>query len=287
MSPRPSAPARRLPPHSGGSRGAWRSSQLRKSSESMPSAAFLHVLRLHRSRAAGHRVELRRPREPSARITQSNGAATCQRPLEALVIRWRSLLIMEWPVNPSSPTLDTANRRWRASGTVWQSGGSSVEPGLGMRSNRPFRKHAKTPASAPLPHGSRCSPPDTASQPPASSFAVSVGGTARTVDAVAVSGKVVTLTLLSAVTSGQTVTVGYTVPTGADAKPVQDAAGNRAASFANTGAKNPTAAALPAVLSPSTDHVCAPRRVTANEAARTASATLSPGEAPRARPAAR
>ena len=88
---------------------------------------------------------------------------------------------------------------------------------------------------------------DTASQPPASSFAVSVGGTARTVDAVAVSGKVVTLTLSSAVTSGQTVTVGYTVPTGAGAKPVQDAAGNRAASFANTEAKNLTAAALPAV----------------------------------------
>ena len=88
---------------------------------------------------------------------------------------------------------------------------------------------------------------DTASQPPASSFAVSVGGTARTVDAVAVSGKVVTLTLSSAVTSGQTVTVGYTVPTGAGAKPVQDAAGNRAAPFANTEAKNLTAAALPAV----------------------------------------
>ena len=88
---------------------------------------------------------------------------------------------------------------------------------------------------------------DTASQPPASSFAVSVGGTARTVDAVVVSGKVVTLTLSSAVTSGQTVTVGYTVPTGAGAKPVQDAAGNRAASFANTEAKNLTAAALPAV----------------------------------------
>ena len=86
---------------------------------------------------------------------------------------------------------------------------------------------------------------DTASQPPASSFAVPVGGTARTVDAVTVAGKVVTLTLSSAVTSGQTVTVGYTVPTGA--KPVQDAAGNRAASFANTEVKNLTAAALPAV----------------------------------------
>ena len=88
---------------------------------------------------------------------------------------------------------------------------------------------------------------DGDSAPPPSSFAVTVGGTARTVDAVAVSGKAVTLTLSSAVTSGQTVTVGYTVPTGAGAKPVQDAAGNRAASFANTEAKNLTAAALPAV----------------------------------------
>ena len=88
---------------------------------------------------------------------------------------------------------------------------------------------------------------DTASQPASSSFAVSVAGSARTVDAVAVSGSAVTLTLSSAVASGETVTVGYTVPTGADAKPVQDAAGNRAASFANTEAKNLTAAALPAV----------------------------------------
>ena len=88
---------------------------------------------------------------------------------------------------------------------------------------------------------------DGDSAPPASSFAVTVGGTARTVDAVAVSGKAVTLTLSSAVTSGQTVTVGYTVPTGAGAKPVQDAAGNPPASFANTEAKNLTAAALPAV----------------------------------------
>ena len=88
---------------------------------------------------------------------------------------------------------------------------------------------------------------DTASQPASSSFAVSVAGSARTVDAVAVSEKVVTLTLSSAVTSGQTVTVGYTVPTGAGAKPVQDAAGNPAASFANTNATNATDA-LPVVL---------------------------------------
>ena len=88
---------------------------------------------------------------------------------------------------------------------------------------------------------------DTASQPPASSFAVSVGGTARTVDAVAVAGKAVTLTLSSAVTSGQTVTVGYTVPTGAGAKPVQDAAGNRTASVADAEVTNETAPERPVV----------------------------------------
>ena len=88
---------------------------------------------------------------------------------------------------------------------------------------------------------------DTASQPPESSFAVAVGGTARTVDAVAVAGKVVTLTLSSVVTSGQIVTVDYTVPTGVGGKLVQDATGNRAASFANTEVNNLTAAALPAV----------------------------------------
>ena len=88
---------------------------------------------------------------------------------------------------------------------------------------------------------------DTASQPAASSFAVSVAGSARTVDAVAVSGKVVTLTLSSAVASGETVTVGYTVPTGADAKPVQDAAGNRAASVADAEVTNETAPESPVV----------------------------------------
>ena len=88
---------------------------------------------------------------------------------------------------------------------------------------------------------------DTASQPPESSFAVAVGGTAHTVDAVTVAGKVVTLTLSSVVTSGQIVTVDYTVPTGVGAKLVQDTAGNRAASFANTEVNNLTAAALPAV----------------------------------------
>ena len=109
MSPRPSAPARRLPPHSGGSRGACRSSQFPKSSESMPSAAFLRVLRPYRSRAVGRRVELHRSRESSARITQSNRAATCQRPLEhwsydgGAYLSWngRSIHKIQRPTRPS------------------------------------------------------------------------------------------------------------------------------------------------------------------------------------------
>ena len=87
---------------------------------------------------------------------------------------------------------------------------------------------------------------DGDSTPSASSFAVTVANSARTVGAVSVAGKAVTLTLSSAVTLGETVTVGYTVPTGADAKPVQDAAGNPAAAFANTQVTNETAA-LPVV----------------------------------------
>ena len=107
---------------------------------------------------------------------------------------------------------------------------------------------------------------DGDSVPPESSFAVTVthgprtvdalirsdkgatraGRTAHTVDAVEVSEKVVTLTLTSAVVSGETVIVGYTVPTGAGAKPVRDMAGNAAEAFARTPVTN-TTVALPVV----------------------------------------
>ena len=144
MSPRPSAPARRLPPHSSGSRGAWRNSQLPKSSESMPSAAFLRVIHPYRSRAVGRRAELPAP-ENLRHVSRSRTAPQRENAL------WNTGHTMaeptyscECPVNPQNPAPDTANRRWRAPGTVWQSGGSPVEPGLGMRSNRPFRKRAKS-----------------------------------------------------------------------------------------------------------------------------------------------
>ncbi|CCC97339.1 FG-GAP-like repeat-containing protein [Azospirillum baldaniorum] len=63
-------------------------------------------------------------------------------------------------------------------------------------------------------------------QAPAGAFAVTVGGVARTVTAVASSGKTVTLTLDAGATTYQSVTVDYTPP-GSGAK-TADAAGNAA-----------------------------------------------------------
>ena len=89
---------------------------------------------------------------------------------------------------------------------------------------------------------------DGDSVPPASSFAVTVAGSARAIDSAAVSGSTVVLTLSSAVTSGETVTVGYTAPAGAEAKPLQDAAGNPAAAFADAEVTNETAPKSPVVF---------------------------------------
>ena len=83
---------------------------------------------------------------------------------------------------------------------------------------------------------------DAGSKPAADAFAVSVEGAARTVDAVALSGSAVELTLASAAASGETVTVAYTVPTGADAAPLKDAAGNAAAGFSGEAVANATPA---------------------------------------------
>ncbi len=84
---------------------------------------------------------------------------------------------------------------------------------------------------------------DTGSAPGAAAFSVTVDGAARGVDTVAVSGSNVTLTLASAVASGETVTVSYTVPTGSNASPLQDPAGNPVAGFSNEAVANVTAAA--------------------------------------------
>jgi len=69
---------------------------------------------------------------------------------------------------------------------------------------------------------------------PTSAFAVTVGGTSRSVTGAVVSGSTVVLTLASAVLAGATVTVAYTAPTSdlaATNNAIQDTAGNDAASF--------------------------------------------------------
>ncbi|MGF3026869.1 beta strand repeat-containing protein, partial [Methylobacterium aquaticum] len=79
--------------------------------------------------------------------------------------------------------------------------------------------------------------------PTAGAFSVMAGGTAVTVSGVAVDAmaKTVTLTLASAVTSGQTVTVAYTDPSaGDDTNAVQDAIGNDAATLSATSVTNTT-----------------------------------------------
>ena len=58
----------------------------------------------------------------------------------------------------------------------------------------------------------------------------------------ALSGSAVTLTLASAVASGETVTVGYTTPTGANAAPLKDAVGNAVAGFTGATVTNETPA---------------------------------------------
>ena len=94
---------------------------------------------------------------------------------------------------------------------------------------------------------------DPAPAPAPSAFAVTVADTARGVDGIAVSESAVVLTLASAVVSGETVTVGYTVPADAGAARIEDAAGNAAGGFTGeavtneTGASNTAPTGLPAI----------------------------------------
>ena len=86
---------------------------------------------------------------------------------------------------------------------------------------------------------------NAASLPPTSAFSVSVDGVARAVSSVSAtevsaSGRVLTLTLASPVTPGQSVTVGYTKPTGASATPLRDASLNDVANFSSQAVKNVT-----------------------------------------------
>ena len=88
-------------------------------------------------------------------------------------------------------------------------------------------------------------PLDASDVPDRSAFAVTVAGSGRGVGTVAVSGSVVTLTLVMAVFAGDTVTVDYTAPPGDSASRLKDLAGNAAASFSGQDVTNDTQAADP------------------------------------------
>ena len=81
--------------------------------------------------------------------------------------------------------------------------------------------------------------------PAVTTFTVNVGDNRRGVDSVAISGSTVTLTLASAATSTDAVTVGYTVPSDAAAARLKDLSDNPAESFTGQAVTNNTAAAQP------------------------------------------
>ena len=81
--------------------------------------------------------------------------------------------------------------------------------------------------------------------PAVATFTVNVEGNQRGVNTVAISGSTVTLTLASAVTSTDDVSVGYTVPSDAAAARLKDLSDNPAESFTGQTVTNNTAAAPP------------------------------------------
>jgi hypothetical protein len=70
----------------------------------------------------------------------------------------------------------------------------------------------------------------------ASAFGVSVAGIPRSVSSITISGTTITLTLASAVTTGQAVVFTYTSP--GDSTSIQDAAGNKSATITATALTN-------------------------------------------------
>ena len=95
---------------------------------------------------------------------------------------------------------------------------------------------------------------DGGSRPASGDFTVEVDGSGRSVSGVSVSGSLVTLFLNPAVEHGDTgVRVSYTVPTGAGANPIRDAAGNNAQGLSNRSVTNTTGApnTAPQITSPS------------------------------------
>ena len=83
---------------------------------------------------------------------------------------------------------------------------------------------------------------DTGSTPPPSAYEVTVAGSTVSVSGVSVSGTTVTLTLASAVTYGQTVTVSYTPP---GSMPLRDASGVDAPALTDETVANSTRPSAP------------------------------------------
>ena len=79
--------------------------------------------------------------------------------------------------------------------------------------------------------------------PAVTTFTVTVGGNQRGVDSLAISGSTLTLTLASAMTSSEQVSISYTVPSDAAAARLKDLSDNSVASFAAQAVTNNTAAA--------------------------------------------
>ena len=90
---------------------------------------------------------------------------------------------------------------------------------------------------------------DTDEAPERAAFTVTVGDSDRGVDAVAMAGSAVTITLATAVSAGDAVTVDYTAPTSESASRLRDQAGNAAASFSGQSVTNGTQAAVPLTAS--------------------------------------
>ena len=77
------------------------------------------------------------------------------------------------------------------------------------------------------------------SVPASTAFTVNVNGASRGIDRINVpDGNVLNIRLLGAIGVSDSVTVSYTVPTGADARPLKDLAGNNAAGFSNKTVRN-------------------------------------------------
>ena len=90
---------------------------------------------------------------------------------------------------------------------------------------------------------------DESSAPSASAFSVSVAGAARAVSSVAVSGDLVTLTLASAVSAGEAVTLGYAPPAQGPALRLSGG-GAAVAAFSGQAVANDTPAGQPQVQGP-------------------------------------